>query len=67
MDIGSLYWSFLIGTIGLGYVLYGKKIYNIIMIVSGIGMMVYPYFVSNIWISIIVGVLFVILPFILRR
>jgi len=67
MDIGGLYWSFLIGTIGIGYAWYGKKVANILMLISGIGMMFYPYFVSNIWISIIVGILFVILPFVLRR
>ncbi len=67
MNIGSLYLSFLIGTIGLGYVMYGKKISNIIMILSGMGMMIYPYFVKELWLSIIVGFLLFFLPFIFNK
>lgn len=63
MNAGMLLWSFLIGTIGLGYVIYGKKVSNIIALLSGMAMMIYPYFVNNIFVSIIVGIILFFLPF----
>lgn len=65
MNTGMLLWSFFIGTIGLGYVMYGKKSPNMIALFSGMAMMIYPYFVENIFISIIVGVILFVLPFVL--
>lgn len=66
MNTGMLLWSFLIGTIGLGFVMYGKKAPNFVALISGMIMMVYPYFVDNIFVSIIVGVLLFIVPFVIK-
>ncbi|HEY2987683.1 MAG TPA: hypothetical protein VGL11_08150 [Candidatus Binatia bacterium] len=66
MDSQSLYWGVIFGSIGLGYFVYGKKQSRIVPLVSGIGLMVFPYFVSNTVLLVIIGVLLSVLPYFVR-
>ena len=59
-------WGIIFGSIGLGFFVYGKKQKAIIPILSGIGLMVCPYFISNIYILIISGIVLVALPYFIR-
>ncbi|PLX17888.1 MAG: hypothetical protein C0601_06125 [Candidatus Muiribacterium halophilum] len=43
--------GFFMGIIGMGYFAIGKKRANFVFLISGILMMVIPYFVSN-WLSL---------------
>jgi|RhiMethySRZTD1v2_1073278.scaffolds.fasta_scaffold1514016_2 hypothetical protein len=43
----TLFASFLVSTVGLGFFLYGKKMLRIPQLVSGIAMMVYPCFLGS--------------------
>lgn len=63
MNTAMILWGFIIGMIGMGYFIYGKKVSNFYVLISGIVMMIYPYFVSNIFVSIAVGIDLIILPF----
>jgi len=57
----ALFW----GLIGMAYFVYGKKQSNAIALGAGIGLMFFPYFVSNAWISAAVGIILTILPFVI--
>jgi hypothetical protein len=59
MDAGSLFTSLLIGSIGLGLFLYGRKQNRLPQLVTGIALSAYPYFVGSVaWmIGIAVAVL----------
>lgn len=57
----ALFW----GLIGMSYFVYGKKQGNFIALMAGMGLMIFPYFVSKTWVSAAVGIVLVILPFIL--
>jgi hypothetical protein len=48
--------SFVIGVVGLGLFLFGKRRSRFVPMIAGIVMMVYPYFVSNTVAMIGVGV-----------
>jgi len=48
LDANSLLASMLIGSVGLGLLIYGKKQIRVPQIVAGIVLLVYPYFVSNV-------------------
>jgi hypothetical protein len=48
LDANSLLASMLIGSVGLGLLIYGKKQLRVPQIVVGIALLVYPYFVSNV-------------------
>jgi len=66
MNMSTLMWGIIFGSIGLGFFVYGKKQKAIIPILSGIGLMVFPYFISNIYILIISGIVLVALPFLIK-
>lgn len=59
-------WGIVFGSIGLGFFVYGKKQKVIIPMLSGIGLMVFPYFVSNIYIMILSGIALIALPFFIK-
>ena len=53
--------------IGLGYLTYGKKSRQLLMLISGMALMGYSYFVDGIVYIILIGVGLIALPFILGR
>lgn len=56
LDVVWLFASVVIGAIGLGMFLYGKKRSRFIPLLAGILMMVYPYFIPNTYVMIGIGV-----------
>jgi len=62
----TLMWGVIFGSIGLGFFVYGKKQKAIIPVFCGIGLMVSPYFVSNIYILVLSGIVLVAVPFFIR-
>ena len=61
-----LIWGMVFGAIGLGFFTYGKKQKAIVPLVSGIALIVFPYFIANVYMFVIVGVLLVVLPYFVR-
>ncbi|TMA10092.1 MAG: hypothetical protein E6J89_11265 [Deltaproteobacteria bacterium] len=66
MDSQSIIWGVIFGSIGLGYFVYGKRQSSLVPLVCGIGLMAFPYFVSNTVVLVIVGVLLSALPYFVR-
>ena len=66
MDTSLLLWGLLISSIGLGFFLYGKKQKAIVPLFSGLGLMVYPYFVSSTLLLVAIGVALMALPYFVR-
>ena len=63
MELGtSLMISMLFGAIGVGYFMYGKKRDNAITMLAGVGLCVFPYFVSNGIALGIIGIVLIALP-----
>ena len=56
----------LFGGIGLGFFLYGKKQEAIIPLIAGIVLIVFPYFVTNVYTLITVGITLIALPYFVR-
>ena len=48
VDANALLASILIGTVGLGVFIYGKRQSRLPQMIAGIALMAYPYFVSNV-------------------
>lgn len=63
---GALFWTVLFGSIGMGYFVYGKKQKKGMPLICGIGLMVFPYFVSNAIFVVIIGCLIAALPYFIR-
>ena len=56
MDDNSLLLGLVFGCIGLGYLRYGKMTKRTMPYVSGLALMVFPYFVSDLWLIVLIGV-----------
>lgn len=62
----SLIWGLLFGSIGVGYFLYGKKQKKGVPFICGIGLMIFPYMVSNTILLVIVGCLLLVIPYFVK-
>jgi hypothetical protein len=63
----SLIWSFLFGTIGVGFFVYGRRQRMLVPFLSGIALMVVPYFVESVGAMVALCVAFMALPYFIRR
>jgi hypothetical protein len=61
-----LVWGILFGAIGIGFFSYGRKQRVIIPTFTGIGLFVFPYFMPNVTVLVMVGVALVALPYFVR-
>ena len=64
--MAALVWGMLFGAIGLGYFVYGKKQAALLPLLCGIGLMIFPYFVSGTGWTLLVGAVLMALPWIWR-
>jgi hypothetical protein len=61
-----LMWSILFGAFGMGYFMYGRKQRSPVPFVAGITLMVFPYFVTNVYLLVLIGIVLVALPYFVR-
>jgi hypothetical protein len=66
MNTSLLLWSLLFSSIGLGFFVYGKKQKAVVPLLSGLGLMIYPYFVSNTILLVAIGAALSVLPYFVR-
>ncbi len=65
-DTAQLLWGVIFGAIGLGFFVYGKKQKAIVPLMAGIALFIFPYFISNVYLLVIVGAGLVALPYFVR-
>jgi hypothetical protein len=61
-----LLWGLLYGSIGLGFFIYGRNQRAPVPLVCGIALMVFPYFVSNVVLLVLIGAALIAIPYFLR-
>jgi predicted membrane protein len=66
MSISSLLWGLLFGSIGLGFLIYGRKQRAVVPLVCGLALMIFPYFVSNAILLIAIGIALIVIPYFVR-
>ncbi len=66
MDTTTLLLGILFGAIGLGYVAYAKNVGQPLPAIMGLGLMIVPYFISNVLVLTFVCVAMMAIPFLLR-
>jgi hypothetical protein len=59
-------WGLLFGSIGLGFFMYGRKQRAVVPLVCGLGLMVFPYFVTNTVLLVLIGVALMTIPYFLK-
>jgi len=66
LDMTSLLWGLLFGSIGMIYFVYGRKQGRPVPLISGIALMVFPYVVSNSIAIVLIGILLMVVPYFIR-
>ena len=64
---GSIMAMVIFSIVGMGYLTYGKKSQQLLMVICGIALMGYSYFVDGTLYIILIGLILSILPFVLAR
>lgn len=62
MDPTVIITSTFFGAIGAGYLIYGRKQQRPIPLLVGVLLMIFPYFVSNVALSLFIGAALMALP-----
>ena len=61
--MAMLVWGVVFGAFGMGYFVYGKQQRRIVALACGIGLMVFPYFVTGTLWMLLVGTALMAAPF----
>lgn len=62
MDTALMLWGLVFSSIGFGFFLYGRRQSKPVPFFAGIALMVYPYFVNNSTIMVLIGVVLMLIP-----
>jgi hypothetical protein len=65
-EMATLLWGVLFGSIGMGFLVYGKRQSAPVPAACGIALMVFPYFVSNGWAMLLIGAALMAVPYFVR-
>ncbi|WP_263141705.1 hypothetical protein [Pseudomonas sp. RIT-PI-AD] len=65
-DQTSLLLGIVFSGIGVGYFLYGKRQQHLVSLLCGLLLMGFTYFVSDLWVTLAIGLGAMALPFLLR-
>jgi predicted membrane protein len=66
LDTSSLLWGLLFSSIGLGFFVYGRRQKKVVPLVSGLALMIFPYFVSNTILLVTFGIVLIAIPYFVR-
>ncbi len=62
----TILWAMFFGAIGLGFFTYGKRQRKMVPLFCGVALFVFPYFISNVYIMVLIGFGIVVLPYFIR-
>jgi hypothetical protein len=62
MNTATLLWVVVFSSIGMGFLVYGKRQAAPVPLVCGVLLMVFPYFVSSAWATVLIGVVLTAIP-----
>jgi predicted membrane protein len=66
VSAASLLWGLIFGAIGFGFFTYGRKQASVVPLLCGLALMIFPYFVSNTFVLVALGVVLIATPYFVR-
>ncbi|HEX3130626.1 MAG TPA: hypothetical protein VH394_25030 [Thermoanaerobaculia bacterium] len=66
MNASSLFWGMIFSAIGVGFFVYGKKQAAFVPLLCGLALMIFPFFVSNTFVLVAVGIVLIAIPYFTR-
>jgi len=61
-----LIWGMVFGAIGVGFCIYGKKQKATVPLCVGVTLCIFPYFMTNLYLLVFVGMMLVAIPYFVR-
>lgn len=61
-----LMWGMIFGSIGFGFVLYGKKRQAVVPLLTGITLCLVPYFITNLYVLVGAGIVLIAIPYFIK-
>ena len=61
-----LIWGMLFGSIGVGFFIYGRKQKAVVPLCVGVALCVFPYFIANVYVLVLVGAVLMAIPYFVR-
>jgi hypothetical protein len=65
-SMAAMRWGMLFGSIGMGFSIYGRRQRAAIPFAVGVALMVYPFFVSNTYLLVLIGTVLCAVPYFVR-
>ncbi|WP_417660797.1 hypothetical protein [Pseudomonas sp.] len=66
MDTQAMLWGLVFGSVGLGFFIYGRKRSRTMPFICGLGLMLFPYFISSTLLMVAIGCSLIALPYFFR-
>lgn len=66
-DTAIILWALLFGSIGVGYFIYGKRQDQPVVRYTGIALILFPYFVTEVLAVVLVGIFLLLLPYVIKH
>ncbi len=63
---GVMMWGMLFGSIGVGFCIYGRKQKAVVPLCVGVALCVFPYFIANVYVLVLVGTVLMAIPYFVR-
>lgn len=67
IDISTLMCGVIFGSIGFGFFLYGRKQKAMVPLLSGMALMLLPFFIPNVYLLVSVSIILMVLPYFIRQ
>ena len=61
-----LMWGMMFGSIGFGFVLYGKKQRAVVPLLTGLTLCLIPYFITNVYTLVGIGIALITIPYFVK-
>ncbi|MGD8907987.1 MAG: hypothetical protein PVF13_01585 [Chromatiales bacterium] len=61
-----LLWAVLFSAIGLGYLTYGRRQKAVVPLMTGVALIIFPYFINNLYLMLAVGAALLAVPYFIR-
>ncbi len=60
-------WAIIFSAFGAAYFVYGKRRKALVPLVSGLVLCIFPFFVSNVYLLVLLGLVILLLPYFIRQ
>jgi len=62
----QIIWGMVFGAIGLGFFVYGRRQKSVVPLLTGVALFIFPYFIANSFLLVIVGIALIAVPYFVR-